>query len=245
MASGGLAALIVIHIIYACWLTIQNRRARGNNRYELTSRPKSVEWASKNMLVLGFVVLCFFGVHLIQFWAKMQLMEVIGAKTEFPAAAGTLFINEAFKCWLTPVVYALGFIALWLHMNHGFWSMFQSVGWDNTAWIPRLKCIGKAWVAVVMVLFFIQLGVFTYRANTGFYESNEELVEQYAEMKAAEAPAVAGCEAACNGEAQCEDQCDKMCEGKCEHKCDGKCDAQCKTQCEAKACEECPNKVNE
>ncbi|MBP3298720.1 MAG: succinate dehydrogenase cytochrome b subunit [Muribaculaceae bacterium] len=187
IASAGLALLILIHIIYACWLTLQNRAARGHERYAVTSRPAGVEWASKNMLVLGIVVVAFLIVHLINFWAKMQLMEVLGIEGEFPAAAGTLFIEEAFSCWLTPVIYIIGFIALWLHMNHGFWSMFQSVGWDNTTWIPRLKCIGKWWVGIVMVLFFIQVGVFTYNAQRDYYSTEPALVEQYAEMAATEA----------------------------------------------------------
>ena len=58
-ATLGLAALFVIHIIYAFWLTYQNKKARGNDAYEITSRPKSVEWASQNMLVLGIVIACF------------------------------------------------------------------------------------------------------------------------------------------------------------------------------------------
>lgn len=182
LASAGLALLIVIHIIYACWLTLQNRAARGSVRYAIETRPKSVEWASKNMLVLGIVVLAFLGVHLIQFWAKMQLVEVLGCEGEFPAAAGTLFLNEAFSCWLTPVIYAIGFIALWFHMNHGFWSMFQSVGWDSTNWIPRLKCIGKWWVAIVILLFFAQLAAFTYNSNKGTYLTDPALREQYKDM---------------------------------------------------------------
>ncbi|MCM1074391.1 MAG: hypothetical protein NC356_01820 [Ruminococcus sp.] len=182
IASAGLALLIFIHIIYACWLTVMNRKARGNVRYSVEVRPKTVEWSSKNMLVLGIVVVAFLCVHMYQFWAKMQLVEVLGCEGEFPAAAGTLFLQEAFSCWVTPVCYAIGFIALWFHLNHGFWSMFQSVGWDNTTWIPRLKCIGKCWVGIVMVLFFIQIGVFTFNANRKYYLTDEALRGQYQEM---------------------------------------------------------------
>lgn len=182
IASAGLALLIVIHILYACWLTLQNRAARGSVRYAIESRPASVEWASKNMLVLGIVVIAFLGVHLIQFWAKMQLVEVLGCEGEFPAAAGTLFLQEAFSCWITPVVYLIGFIALWFHLNHGFWSMFQSTGWDNTTWIPRLKCIGKWWVGIVMVLFIAQVAAFTFNANRDYYLKDEALRAQYQEM---------------------------------------------------------------
>ena len=182
IASAGLALLIAIHIIYACWLTLMNRKARGSVRYAIETRPASVEWSSKNMLLLGIVVIAFLCVHMYQFWAKMQLMEVLGCEGEFPAAAGTLFLQQAFSCWVTPVCYAIGFIALWLHLNHGFWSMFQSVGWDNTAWIPRLKCIGRWWIGIVMVLFFAQLVVFTVNANSEHYLKDEALREQYKDM---------------------------------------------------------------
>lgn len=182
LASAGLAALIVIHIIYACWLTIQNRKARGSNRYAITSRPKSVEWSSKNMLVLGVVVLAFIGIHMWQFWSKMQLMEVCGEEGPFPAAAGTLYLSLAFEQVWTVCVYVVAFVALWFHMTHGFWSMFQSVGWDSTRWIPRLKCIGWWWATIVCALFIVEAGVFTYRAMDGYYYNNEALRAQYAEM---------------------------------------------------------------
>lgn len=66
MASAGLALLFIIHIIYALWLTVQNRAARGADRYAVNARQPQVEWSSKNMLVLGIVVLAFLVVHLIQ-----------------------------------------------------------------------------------------------------------------------------------------------------------------------------------
>lgn len=182
VASAGLAALIVIHIIYAVWLTIQNRRARGNNRYALTSRPKSVEWSSKNMLVLGIVILAFIGIHMWQFWAKMQLAEVCGEEGPFPAAAGTLFLSMAFEQVWTVCVYVVAFIALWFHLTHGFWSMFQSVGWDSTRWIPRLKCIANWWVGIVTALFVIEAVVFTVNANKDYYKTDEALQEQYMSM---------------------------------------------------------------
>ncbi len=182
IASAGLGALVVIHVIYAIWLTLQNRAARGTNRYAVTARPKTVEWSSQNMLVLGIVVVCFFALHLVQFWSKMQLVDACGAEGEYPGAAGTLFLSLAFEQWWTPVVYIIAFVALWFHMTHGFWSMFQSIGWDNTAWIPRLRTLGCWWATIVCLLFVAQAGMFTYRAMDGYYFSNPELKNQYAEM---------------------------------------------------------------
>ena len=184
VASVILAALFIIHIIYAVWLTVMNRKARGNDRYAITKKPKSVEWSSQNMLVLGIVILAFLVVHLIQFWAKMQLQEIRGVEGALPPQAGTLFIQEAFSVIYTPIIYIIGFIALWFHMNHGFWSMFQSVGWDSTVWIPRLKKIACWWSSIVIALFIIQAIVFTVKANEGYYKTNEDLREQYKEMLA-------------------------------------------------------------
>ena len=41
-----LAAGVVVHFVYAIILTLQNRKARGNDRYAINARPKGVEWAS-------------------------------------------------------------------------------------------------------------------------------------------------------------------------------------------------------
>ena len=169
VASIGLAALFVLHIIYALWLTLQNRRARGNDQYAIAGAAPGVEWSSKNMLVLGIVVLAFLVVHLIQFWARMQLAEILeegymdnGVYVD--PADGMAFINIAFSQIWTPIVYIIGFVALWFHMNHGFWSMFQTAGWDNDTWLPRLKCISFWWTSIVVGLFIIQAVVFTVRA---------------------------------------------------------------------------------
>ena len=72
IGTGVLALGFILHIVYATWLTVQNRKARGHERYEVTSRPPQVEWSSKNMLVLGIVILAFLVLHLVQFWSKMQ-----------------------------------------------------------------------------------------------------------------------------------------------------------------------------
>ena len=190
VASMGLAALFVLHIVYAFILTLQNRKARGNDRYNVTTLPPHVEWSSNNMLILGLAVVAFLVVHMIQFWAKMQLVEAISHDPATWAivdgaaanpAMGTLFIHAAFSQVWTPIVYIIGFVALWFHMNHGFWSMFQTAGWNNDTWMPRLKKIGMWWTTIVVGLFTIQAVWFTYQAKSGEYLNNPELQEQYLE----------------------------------------------------------------
>ena len=182
IASVALALFILLHIVYACWLTLQNRKARGPVGYAVSKKPKAVEWSSKNMLVLGIVILAFLVVHLIQFWARMQLQEIRGVHDVLPPAAGTLFLQEAFQTNWTWIVYIIGFIALWFHLNHGIWSMFQSVGWDNTVWIARFKKLAVCWSSVVCLLFVAQAIVFTAKAHEGFFKNDPVLREQYKDM---------------------------------------------------------------
>lgn len=191
IASAGLGLIFIIHIIYALWLTIQNRRARGNDRYAVNGAAPGVEWSSKNMLVLGIVILAFLVVHMIQFWSKMQLQELLSHElTVLPQvdgvpaspAMGTLFLQMAFSQWWTPVVYIIGFVALWFHMNHGFWSMFHTIGWDNDRWIKRLKTISCWWTSIVVALFIAQAVTFTVQAHGKFFLTDAKLQEQYAEV---------------------------------------------------------------
>lgn len=190
IASMGLGLLFVIHIVYAFWLTLQNRAARGTDRYAVNARQPQVEWSSKNMLVLGIVVLAFLAVHLIQFWAKMQWNELRHAElSALPVvngapvgpAQGTLMLQLAFSSWWTPVIYIIGFIALWFHMTHGFWSMFQTVGWNSKIWLNRVKCIANWWTTIVVLLFTVQAIVFTVAANRNYYTEDADLQAQYAE----------------------------------------------------------------
>lgn len=153
-----LAAGFAIHIIYAFILTFQNRKARGNNRYEVNARPKNVEWASQNMLVLGIIVCCGLLLHLCQFWAKMQLPELMGEHV----MSGQDYLRATFsQIWVLPV-YLIWFAALWFHISHGFWSAFQTLGTANDKWIPRWQCISKFWATIVFILFAVEACYFTW-----------------------------------------------------------------------------------
>lgn len=157
VATVGLAALFVIHIIYAFWLTMQNRRARGNIRYEVTAKPKNVEWSSQNMLVLGIIVIVGLGLHLAHFWAKMQLPELmhkLGAEVDVTNAAnGAFHIQATFSCWINVVLYLVWLAALWFHLTHGFWSALQSLGWNNQTWIKRWKCVSDIYATIIVLGF--------------------------------------------------------------------------------------------
>jgi len=75
MGTGVIALGFVVHVIYAIILTLQNMKARGNDRYASSSKTKTT-WSSKNMFVLGLFILLFLFLHLYQMWYQMQFKEL-------------------------------------------------------------------------------------------------------------------------------------------------------------------------
>jgi len=156
VATLGLAFLAVVHIVYAFILTAQNRKARGDNRYEVatTVNAGKVEWASKNMLVLGLIVLLGLLLHLFNFWYNMMFAELFGIEG-LACAPGDGFgwIVETFSCPVYVVLYLVWLTALWFHLTHGFWSALQTLGWNGKTWFCRWKVIGIIYVSLLILGF--------------------------------------------------------------------------------------------
>ena len=145
-----LALGFIIHIGYGIWLSLENYAKRGGvKRYAVASKAKTDSWAAKNMFILGILILGLLGFHLTHFWAKMQLQEFMGAEAENPYY---LLIATFRNPWVL-AGYIVWFIALFLHLEHGFWSMFQTIGWNNKKWQKRLKVIGVIIAALIVLLF--------------------------------------------------------------------------------------------
>ena len=150
-----LALGFVVHIAYGCWLTFQNLAARGGiKRYEVASKAATDSWSARNMFVLGILILGALGLHLMDFWAHMQLQEFMGNEAENPY----LLLTTTFGPWWLLTLYLLWFVAVWFHLCHGFWSMFQTIGWSGQKWMKRLKVIGII-VATVIFLIFAAVAV--------------------------------------------------------------------------------------
>lgn len=167
VATVGLAALVVIHFVYAFILNVDNYRARGKQRYAVTVKEKGVSWASKNMLVLGVIVILGLGLHLVHFWSKMQLVEIMGAHGttiegyEVAATNGAAIMMITFSKWWNVALYLVWFVALWFHLTHGVWSMFQSVGFANDIWYPRLKCLSNI-ISTLILLGFATVAIYCF-----------------------------------------------------------------------------------
>ena len=158
-----LAAGFIVHIVYAFILSWGNYKARGTERYAVANKTKAESWAAKNMLVLGVVVLGIVAFHLNHFWADMQLAEFQGHHAENPYT----LLNATFQNGWMVVIYVIWFAALGLHLQHGFWSAFQSIGMSNKIWEKRLLCIGRVFVGII-VLGFSAVAVNAFLQANGF-----------------------------------------------------------------------------
>lgn len=157
-----LAAGFILHILFALYLTITNRQARGSVRYAVSNKAATDSWSARNMFVLGLIVVLGIALHLTDFWANMQLQEWAGNEAGNPydlmsATFGSL--------WIT-ILYIVWFIALWFHLTHGFWSALQTLGWNNTKWLGRWKCITSIYVTII-VLGFIAIAITAYCRTNG------------------------------------------------------------------------------
>lgn len=158
-----LALGFIFHIIYAFILYVQDYKARGHIRYEVATKTKSDGWASKNMLVLGIIVIVGLALHLTHFWANMQWQDLLG--NENHPEGSELIISTFSNIWVY-VLYIIWFIAIWFHLTHGFWSAFHTIGLDNDKWICRLKVIGVCY-ATLLVLIFIVVATYGMLAAKG------------------------------------------------------------------------------
>ena len=160
VATAGLAGLVVLHILYAFILTVQNYRARGSQRYAVSANQKDVSWASKNMLVLGVIVVLGIGLHLFNFWYKMQFAEILhmaGVADEDIANAtnGVYWIKETFANPIYVGLYLVWLAAIWFHLTHGVWSAMHSLGLNNGIWMKRVKCISNIVSTLVVLMFAV------------------------------------------------------------------------------------------
>ena len=149
----------IVHIVFSAYLTYQNQRVRPV-RYRVINRWPGTSWPSRNMFILGGFVLIFLVIHLSNFYWKVKFGHVETVMidgTEMKNVYG--LVSSLFQTWWYVVIYILGALFLALHLSHGFWSSFQSLGWSNDQWRRRLKGIGYAF-AILMGLGFSSIPLY-------------------------------------------------------------------------------------
>jgi succinate dehydrogenase / fumarate reductase cytochrome b subunit len=204
VATLGLAALAVIHIVYAFILTAQNRRARGSSRYAVTDKPAKVEWSSQNMLVLGIIILLGLLLHLFNFWYNMMFAELVGIEgLACGPADGFGWIKETFANPVFVVLYIIWLVAIWFHLTHGFWSAMQTFGWSGKVWFKRWKCIGTIFTTLLMGLFLIVVLAFAFKCAPSLCKADACKAKSECVMDKACDKANAECEKACDMKKAC------------------------------------------
>ncbi len=145
-----LAIGLILHFLLASLITLQNQAKRdvshaGLARYKKRDATKSSKWTSRNMYVLGTLILSFLVIHIINFFWKMKFiggLDTVMIGGENVTDAYTL-VTSLFITWKsTVVIYVIGAIALGLHLHHGVWSAFQSLGLSNRKWRKILNVLG-------------------------------------------------------------------------------------------------------
>lgn len=153
-----LAIGFIIHIIYASIITLLNRRSRPMG-YAETNSNGVTSWASKNMYILGGTIFIFLVIHLTNFFWKIKFGEVttlsydngLTQMADTYSLVSGLFIS----CWWYNLIYIAGALLLGFHLSHGFWSAFQTLGWNNKIWIKRLEIIAYIYAIIIATGFTV------------------------------------------------------------------------------------------
>jgi len=144
---------ILGHVIYAIILSAKNKKARPVG-YTNSKASTNSSWNSRNMGVLGTIILIFIVVHLQNFWAQMH-WGGIPTVTYESGEVKDLYtvVNATFANVGLVALYVVAMAFLAFHLNHGFASAFQTLGLNHKKYTPAIKFIGTAFAIIVPVLF--------------------------------------------------------------------------------------------
>jgi succinate dehydrogenase / fumarate reductase cytochrome b subunit len=152
-----LALGFLLHILYATYLTLQNQKARPVN-YKKAELGNSSTWASRNMFVLGLLVLIFLVLHIMNFYWRLKVANDVPAIMIDGVEMENTYqlVTGLFKTSLVyDLIYIAGAVFLGIHLTHGFWSAFQTIGWSGSTWRKRIEIVGKVFAIVMAVGFSI------------------------------------------------------------------------------------------
>lgn len=147
---------IVLHAVMGLILWAKNRAAKGST-YAVKSNAK-VTWASKNMALLGTLILAFIFIHMGDFWWKMKMDVVPYVTIEgMDHQVKDLYskVSHTFDNPYMVAAYIVGLATLSFHLWHGFQSAFQTLGLNHPKYSPIIGGLGKAYAIIVPLGFAI------------------------------------------------------------------------------------------
>ncbi|MBB6612031.1 succinate dehydrogenase cytochrome b subunit [Pontibacter sp. Tf4] len=141
----------VFHIYDAVVLTRRNKAARPVGYYNSHPEQNST-WSSRNMGLLGTVILVFLLVHLWNFFVPARFGELEGV----PNADYLNLYSEVVLAFKNPIyvaLYVIAMVALAYHLIHGFQSAFQSLGLNHKKYTPFIQKFGYAFSVLICLGF--------------------------------------------------------------------------------------------
>ncbi len=155
--SYSLYAFILWHAIQGIRLWQANKAARGNVRYAVAhTRPN--ERNARNMAWFGIIIFIFLILHLWQFWLQMKMGVLPPVEVEaydHPVQNLYLPVAAAFQNLGYVIFYVVCMVVVGLHLWHGFWSSFQTLGINHPRYTPLIKGIGVVYAVAVPLGFAI------------------------------------------------------------------------------------------
>jgi succinate dehydrogenase / fumarate reductase, cytochrome b subunit len=149
------------HIYDALVLTRRNKSARPVGYAENHPQENS-NWSSRNMGLLGTVILVFLIIHLWNFFVPARFGGVAGLEgLEGVVIENVNYDNlylkvvQSFQIWWYVVIYVVAMVALAYHLIHGFQSAFQSLGLTHKKYTPFIKTFGVIFSVAVCFGFAI------------------------------------------------------------------------------------------
>jgi succinate dehydrogenase / fumarate reductase cytochrome b subunit len=144
---------IIGHVIWSIWLTKQNKAARPIGYAESKASTNST-WSSRNMGILGTIILIFMVVHLQGFWYEMHWGNVPTVTYEGEEYKDLFsIVTFAFQNELLVAGYVIAMGFLGFHLSHGFASAFQTLGLSHKKYSPAIETVGKIYCVVVPAVF--------------------------------------------------------------------------------------------
>ena len=145
-------AFILIHVIWAIILSGKNRAARGPQGYAVSKN--SSTWSSRNMGILGTIILIFLVIHLKGFWYEMHWGD-LQSQTYDGKQYRDLYavVDFAYSNIAYVLVYVVSMVFLAFHLFHGFGSAFQTLGLNHVKYNGLIKAVGVTFSIIVPALF--------------------------------------------------------------------------------------------
>ncbi len=138
LVSYGLYLSILAHAGISLYTTIQNKKA--SKTYVKDNRNRASKWYSRNMGILGSIILVFIIIHMKQFWYEYKFGS-LPTDESGNLDLYTLVVTTYQEVWYV-VFYVAAMIALCFHLMHGFYSAFRTLGVHHPRYVNLLKTVG-------------------------------------------------------------------------------------------------------